>query len=78
MLELGSGTGLLGVICARLGAVMPKVNFNTGSQRDRWTCLDVNLGGALREQKMLKGHLPRFIYHRVYFNIRRQNITIHF
>ena len=24
------------------------------------------LGGEPREQKMLKGHLPRFIYHQVY------------
>ena len=28
-------------------------------------------GGVPREQKMLKGHLPRVIYHRVYSNIRR-------
>ena len=27
--------------------------------------------GVPREQKMLKGHLPRVIYHRVYSNIRR-------
>ena len=25
-----------------------------------------SLGGILREQKMLKGHLPRVIYHQVY------------
>jgi hypothetical protein len=24
-----------------------------------------------REQKMLKGHLPRVVYHRLYFSIRR-------
>jgi len=28
--------------------------------------LGTSLGGVLREQKMLKGHLPRVIYHRVY------------
>ena len=26
----------------------------------------IGLGGVPREQRMLKGHLPRFIYHRVY------------
>jgi hypothetical protein len=30
-----------------------------------------SLGGVPREQKMLKGHLPRVICHRVYSNIRR-------
>ena len=30
-----------------------------------------SLGGVPREQKMLKGHLPRVIYHQVYSNIRR-------
>ena len=30
------------------------------------------LGGVPREQKMLKGHLPRVIYHRVYSNIRNK------
>ena len=29
------------------------------------------LGGVPREQKMLKGHLPRVIYHQVYFSARR-------
>ena len=29
------------------------------------------LGGVPREQKMLKGHLPRVIYHQVYSNIQR-------
>ena len=29
---------------------------------------DQNLGGVQREQKMLKGHLLRVIYHRVYFS----------
>jgi len=28
--------------------------------------------GVPREQKMLKGHLPRFIYHRVNSNVRSQ------
>jgi len=28
--------------------------------------------GVPREQKMLKGHLPRVIYHQVYSNVRRQ------
>ena len=28
-------------------------------------------GGVPHEQKMLKGHLPRVIYHREYFSIRR-------
>ena len=31
----------------------------------RWVCM-LALGGVLREQKMLKGHLHRVIYHRVY------------
>jgi hypothetical protein len=31
----------------------------------------IALGGDPREQKMLKGHLPRVIYHRVYSNMRR-------
>ena len=26
-----------------------------------------SLGGVPREQKMLKGHLPRVIYHQVYY-----------
>ena len=30
-----------------------------------------SLGGVPREQKMLKGKLPRVIYNRVYFCIRR-------
>ena len=30
------------------------------------------LGGVPREQKMLKGQLPRVIYHRVYFSTRRK------
>jgi len=30
------------------------------------------LGAVPREQKMLKGHLPRVIYHRIYSNIRRK------
>jgi hypothetical protein len=29
------------------------------------------MGGVPREQKMLKGHLPGVIYHRVYFSIQR-------
>ena len=29
------------------------------------------LGGIPREQKMLKGHLPRVINHQVHFSIRR-------
>ena len=29
------------------------------------------VGGVPREQKMLKGHLPRVIYHQVYYSIRR-------
>jgi len=32
-----------------------------------------SLEGVPREQKMLKGHLPRVIYHQVYFSIRRYN-----
>ena len=36
------------------------------------------LGGVPREQKMLKGHLPRVIYHRVYSNIRRQVVFFFF
>ena len=35
------------------------------------------LGGVPREQKMLKGHLPRVIYHRVYSNIRRKKAVGH-
>ena len=30
----------------------------------------VGVGGVPREQKMLKGHLPKVIYPRVYFSIR--------
>ena len=30
------------------------------------TALQIRLGGIPREQKMLKGHLHRVIYHRVY------------
>ena len=33
--------------------------------------LDSGLGGVPREQKMLKGHLPRVIYHRIYLSLRR-------
>ena len=29
--------------------------------------------GVPREQKMLKGHIPRVMYHRVYFSIRRKS-----
>ena len=29
------------------------------------------MAGVPREQKMLKEHLPRVIYHRVYFSLRR-------
>ena len=31
-----------------------------------------SLGGELREQKMLKGHLPRVIYHQVYKYTKRK------
>ena len=40
----------------------------TGRERERvCVCvrLDVSLGGIPRERKMLKGHLPRVIYHQV-------------
>ena len=30
-------------------------------------------GGVPREQKILKGHLLRVVYHRVYFSIRRSD-----
>ena len=30
------------------------------------------MGGVPREQKMLKGHLPRVMYHRAYFSLRRE------
>ena len=40
---------------------------HTGAMIDSGT----SLGGVSREQKMLKGHLPRVIYHQLYFNIRR-------
>jgi len=33
-------------------------------------------GGVPREQKRLKGHLPRVIYHQVYFSIRRETWAI--
>jgi len=33
-----------------------------------------SLGGVPQEQKTLKGHLPRVIYHRVYSNIRRSRM----
>jgi hypothetical protein len=42
----------------------------TGSRRDISDRLRV--GWVPREQKMLKGHLPRVRYHRVYFSIRKQ------
>ena len=31
----------------------------------------VGLGGVPRQQKTLKGHLPRVIYHRVDFSLQR-------
>ena len=31
----------------------------------------LHMGGVPREQKTLKGHLPRVIHHREYFSIRR-------
>jgi len=34
-----------------------------------------SLGGVPREQKMLKGHLPRVVYHLVYFSIRRKKAS---
>ena len=34
-----------------------------------------SLGGVPREQKTLKGHLPRVVYRRVYFSIRRLERT---
>ena len=33
-------------------------------------------GGVPRAKKMLMGHLPREIYHRVYFDIRQQLKTV--
>jgi len=35
-------------------------------QLSQGACIRVTVGGVPREQKMLKGHLPRIIYHRVY------------
>ena len=37
--------------------------YQAKSSRTRGT----SLGGVPREQKMLKGHLPRVIYHQVYW-----------
>ena len=39
--------------------------------------IDSDLGGVPREQKMLKGHLPRVIYHQVpkYTTIKYENIS---
>ena len=34
------------------------------------------MGGVPREQTMLKGHLPRVIYHRVYSNIRKLFVEV--
>ena len=34
---------------------------------------DIIMGGVLQEQKIIMGNLPRVIYHRVYFSIRRIN-----
>ena len=33
--------------------------------------IDSSLGGVPRGQKMLKGHLPRVIYHQVYYYTQR-------
>ena len=39
--------------------------------------IDSGLGGVPREQKMLKGHLPRVIYHQVcyYTKIKRRSLV---
>ena len=37
---------------------------------------NLGLGGVLQEQKMLKGHLPRVIYHLVYSDMRRFQVRM--
>ena len=49
------------------GLFMGRVHNGIGPQRpEAWVKVDIELGGVPREQKMLKGHLPRVIYHQVY------------
>ena len=38
--------------------------------------LGTSLGGVPREQKMLKGHLPRVIYHQVYYYTKINVLSI--
>jgi len=41
--------------------------------RDPNAVIDSALGGVPREQKILKGHLPRVIYHRAYLSIQKND-----
>ena len=45
--------------------------IHAGFTRQRRSKVDF-LGGVPREQKMLKGHLPRVIYHQVYYFTKRK------
>ena len=55
---------LSGVVCTKLREVRVCVSGLVGST-------EFHSWEAAREQQMLKGHLPRVMYHRVYFSIRR-------
>ena len=44
----------------------PDQNAPRGSVLEVFEMIDPGLVGVPREQKMIKGHLPRVIYHRVY------------
>ena len=62
----GSG----GFLCARYTCIMrgPKGVPEVGGQRGFMVSSHdrLRVGGVPREQEMLKGHLPRVVYHQVY------------
>ena len=64
-------------MCDRPTREFSRKNFRCVRKLFRWTLLKApvaasSLGGVPQEQKMLKGHLPRVIYHLVCSNIRRK------
>ena len=59
----------LQILCFLLRKRRFPLLIESGLVSSTWT----SLGGIPREQKMLKGHLPRVIYHRIQFSIQRLN-----
>ena len=63
--EAGSYLRLIDGCITQLKAQGPSRNCN--ERKEEVPVIDSGLGGVPREQKKLKGHLPRVIYHQIYW-----------